>query len=155
VAWGRWKRLGRLDPPAQPCARGAGAGDFRGCGRVACVANMMLAILADPQIGLGRNVASFLPFTRVWADGSRRPPAAGLKRRAPDTPSAAQLIEHEHDEDEMEEFEPSDWELSSKPGCGRCGGKMEGNRQDWIGALTTKNMLKAVAAILITIDRRG
>jgi hypothetical protein len=62
---------------------------------------------------------------------------------------------HEHDEDEMEEFEPSGWELSSKPECGRCGGQMEGNRQDWIGALTTRQVLSTVASILVGLDRGG
>jgi hypothetical protein len=81
--------------------------------------------------------------------------AAGLNRRAPDTPGTARLIGHEHDEDEMEECEPNGWELSSKPGCGRCGGKMEGNRDDWLSADATRSMLKTVASILMGLDRGG
>jgi len=55
----------------------------------------------------------------------------------------------------MEVIEPSDRDRSSKPGCGRCAGEMEGNREDWFSAATTRFMLKAVAAILVTLDRSG
>jgi len=80
---------------------------------------------------------------------------AGLSRKVADATSAARPIGNEHDEDEMEEIEPSDRDRSSKPVCSRCAGEMEGNREDWFSALTTRFMLKAVAAILVTIGRSG
>jgi len=72
-----------------------------------------------------------------------------------DATSAARPIGNEHDEDEMEEIEPNDRDRSSKPGCSRCAGEMEGNRGDWFSAATTRFMLKAVAAILVTLDHSG
>jgi hypothetical protein len=81
--------------------------------------------------------------------------AAGLSRKESDSTSAARPIGNEHDEDEMEAIEPSAPERSSKPGCDRCAGEMKGNRDNWLSAATTRYMLKAVAAVLVTIDRSG
>jgi len=67
--------------------------------------------------------------------------AAGLSRKVTDATCAARPIGNEHDEDEMEAIEPSDRNRSSKPGCSRCAGEMEGNRKDWFSALTTSFML--------------
>jgi hypothetical protein len=81
--------------------------------------------------------------------------AAGLSRKESDATSAARPIGNEHDEDEMEVIEPSDQARSGKPGCSQCSGEMEGNRENWFSAATTRFMLKAVAAVLVTIDRSG
>ena len=81
--------------------------------------------------------------------------AAGLSRKVTDATRAARPIGNEHDEDEMETIEPSDRDRSGKPGCSRCAGEMEGNRKDWFSAATTRFMLKAVTAILVTLDHSG
>jgi len=81
--------------------------------------------------------------------------AAGLSRKESDATSAARPIGNEHDEDEMEVIEPSDQARSGKPGCSQCSGEMAGNRENWFSAATTRIMLKAVAAVLVTIDRCG
>ncbi len=81
--------------------------------------------------------------------------AAGLSRKESVATSAARPIGNEHDEDEMEEIEPSDHERRDQPGCSRCGGQMEGNRSDWLPASTTQRLLKTVAAILVALDRSG
>ena len=67
--------------------------------------------------------------------------ATGLSRKVTDATSAARPIGNEQDEDEMKVIEPSDRNRSSKPGCSRCAGEMEGNRKDWFSALTTSFML--------------
>jgi hypothetical protein len=81
--------------------------------------------------------------------------AAGLSRKVTDTTSTTRLIGNEHDEDEMEAIEQSDQARSGKPGCSQCTGEMEGNRENWFSALTTRFMLKAVVSVLVTIDRSG
>jgi hypothetical protein len=81
--------------------------------------------------------------------------AAGLSRKESDATSAARPIGNEHDEDEMEVIESSDQARSGKPGCSQCSGEMAGNRENWFSAATTRIMLKAVAAVLVTIDRCG
>ncbi len=81
--------------------------------------------------------------------------AAGLSRKESDSTSAARPIGNKHDEDEMEAIEPSDQARSGKPDCSLCSGEMAGNRDNWLSAATTRIMLKAVAAVLITIDRSG
>jgi hypothetical protein len=81
--------------------------------------------------------------------------AAGLSRKETDATSAARPIGNEHDEDEMEVIEPSDQARSGKPVCRQCSGEMAGNRENWFSAATTRIMLKAVAAALVTIDRCG
>lgn len=81
--------------------------------------------------------------------------AAGLSRKGTEAPCSTRLIGHEHDEDQLEQVDSSDAEPASRPSCARCSGEMHGNREHWFSALTTRQMLKAVAAILITIDRSG
>jgi len=81
--------------------------------------------------------------------------AAGLSRKESDATSAARPLGNEHDEDQMEAFEPSAPVRSGKPGCDRCAGEMKGNRDNWISAATTRYMLKVVAAILVALDRSG